>query len=139
MGVTTPCSNLHDLDQISRGGPFLLKKWGLGDHFSTENFGLGDQNFQDQNSGDSTVQGGVLAPRYIKDIFELKPTPTLLCRAQVKRLLSKSACLRNVSTQERTSSVFETTNSLVSVGILHSSAPHSWTDLRKIPFICSQK
>ena len=54
MGVTNPCSNLHDLDQISRGGPFLLKKWVLGDHFSTENFGLGDQNFQDQNSGDGT-------------------------------------------------------------------------------------
>jgi len=45
-------SNLHDLDQISQGGPFLLKKWVLGDHFSNENFSLGDQNFQDQNSGD---------------------------------------------------------------------------------------
>jgi len=47
---TTDC--LHDLDQISRGGPFIPKKWVLGEHFSTENFGLGDQNFQDQNSDD---------------------------------------------------------------------------------------
>jgi len=35
-------------------GPFLPRKWVLGDHFSTENFGPGDQNFQDQNSGDNT-------------------------------------------------------------------------------------
>jgi len=34
------------------GGPFLPKKWVLGDLFSTENFDPGDQNFQDQNSGD---------------------------------------------------------------------------------------
>ena len=45
-------SKLHDLDQISRGGPLLPKKWVPGDHFSTENFGLEDQNFQDQNSSD---------------------------------------------------------------------------------------
>ena len=45
-------SKLHDPGQISRGRPFLPKKWVLGDHFSTENFGPGDQNFQDQNSGD---------------------------------------------------------------------------------------
>ena len=43
---------VHNPDQISRGGPFLLKKWVLGDHFSTENFGPGAQNFQDQNSGE---------------------------------------------------------------------------------------
>jgi len=46
-------SNLHNPNQISRGGPFLPEKWVLGDHFSTENFGPGDQNLQDQNSGDS--------------------------------------------------------------------------------------
>ena len=41
-------------DQISRGGPFLPKKWVLGDHFSTKNVSSGDQNFQDQNFSDST-------------------------------------------------------------------------------------
>jgi len=45
-------SNLHNPDQISRGGQFLPKKWVLGDHLTTENFGPGDQNFQDQISGD---------------------------------------------------------------------------------------
>jgi len=52
---TTDClSNLHDSDQISRGGQFLLKKWVLGDRYSTENFSPGDQNVQDQNSSDRT-------------------------------------------------------------------------------------
>ena len=52
---------LHDPDQISRGGPFLPGKWILGDHFSTENFGPGDQNFQDQNSGDRSQTAVILA------------------------------------------------------------------------------
>jgi len=47
-------SNLHNPDQVSMGGPFLPKKWVLGDHFCTENFGPGDRNFQDQNSSDRT-------------------------------------------------------------------------------------
>ena len=50
-------SNLHNPDQISRGGPFLPKKWVLGDHFSTENFGPGDQN-----SGDSSTPGRLAYP-----------------------------------------------------------------------------
>ena len=45
-GTRDCLSNLHNPDQISRGGPFLPKKWVLGDHFSTENFGPGDQNFR---------------------------------------------------------------------------------------------
>ena len=53
--LNVPETDLHNPDQISRGGPFLPKKWVLGDHFSTENFGPGDQNFQDQNSGDRTT------------------------------------------------------------------------------------
>jgi len=36
----------YDSDQISRDRPFLPKKWVLGDHFSTENFGPGGQNFR---------------------------------------------------------------------------------------------
>ena len=35
-------SDLHDMDQISRGGPFWPV---LGDHFSTENFGPGGSKF----------------------------------------------------------------------------------------------
>ena len=55
LNVPLTVSNLHDPDQISRGRPLLPKKWVLGDHFSNENFGPGDQNFQDQNSGDRTT------------------------------------------------------------------------------------
>ena len=35
------------------GMDHFYRKKGPGDHFSTENFSPGDQNFQDQNSGDS--------------------------------------------------------------------------------------
>jgi len=41
-------SKLHDLDQISRGRPFLPKKWVPSD----TPLKFVDQNFQDQNSGD---------------------------------------------------------------------------------------
>jgi len=37
-----------------QGRTIFTEKMGPEDHFSTENFGPGDQNFQDQNSGDSS-------------------------------------------------------------------------------------
>ena len=49
---TTDCFQFAWPGPNFQGRTILPKKWVLGDHFSYENFGLEDPNFQDQNSGD---------------------------------------------------------------------------------------
>ena len=72
LKFTRDClSNLHNPDQTSRGGPFLPKKWVLGDHFSTENFSPGDQKFHDQNSGDSAIKKS--KAKYLTPVHGLGP------------------------------------------------------------------
>ena len=54
------------------GVDHFYRKRVLGDHFSTEIFGPGDQNFQDLNSGDRTpVEKNLAVNRLIHSMFKI--------------------------------------------------------------------